>query len=63
MQRVLVLADFTDLAEGVVRHAGDSFECSDERFADIDGKLPGYVRLGEAKAPRKAPARKTTAKR
>ena len=45
MATAKVVTDFNDLREGVLRHAGDAFEVSVERFAEITRKLPGYVEL------------------
>lgn len=37
------LKTFKDTQAGVVRHAGDVFECSNERFSEIASKLAGYI--------------------
>lgn len=37
------LKTFKDTQAGIVRHAGDVFECSSERFSNIASKLKGYV--------------------
>lgn len=34
---------FRDREAGLMRHRGDELELTDERFAEIDSKLPGYV--------------------
>ena len=34
---------FRDLRAGVVREEGEEFELSEERFAELSRKLPGYV--------------------
>lgn len=42
---VKVLKEFYDLKEGVVRQVGESFEATEERFAEIKEHLPDYVEL------------------
>lgn len=41
------LKTFKDTRAGVVRHAGDVFECSNERFSEIASRLNGYVEAVE----------------
>lgn len=38
-----VLKAFKDVDADAVRMAGDTFECTEERFADICAKLDGYI--------------------
>ena len=38
-----VLRDFNDLKEGVVRRKGEVFECSEERFEQINGSRHGIL--------------------
>jgi hypothetical protein len=64
--KVTVYRPFYDLEEGVDRHAGEVFECTEERFNVIKSKLPAFV-SGEAttttkKTTRKATTRKTAKK-
>lgn len=42
------LKTFKDTQAGVVRHTGDVFECSNERFSEIATKLKGYVQAVNA---------------
>nr|DAY14907.1 MAG TPA: hypothetical protein [Caudoviricetes sp.] len=42
---IKVLKEFYDLKEGVVRQVGESFEATEERFAEIKEYLPDYVEL------------------
>lgn len=42
------LKTFKDTQAGVVHHAGDVFECSRDRFSEIDAKLKGYVQAVDA---------------
>lgn len=52
-----VLKAFKDVDAGTVRMAGDTFECTEERFADICAKLDGYI-----EAVKQEPKRKTKPK-
>lgn len=49
--RVRCVRDFHDLQAGVRRSFGDVFECTAERFAEINSA--GYGELVEAVRPRK----------
>ena len=40
---------FNDLKENVTRQPGEEFECSRDRFNEVNGKLPGF--LTEVKQP------------
>lgn len=42
---IKVLKEFYDLKEGVLRQVGESFEATEERFAEIKEHLPDYVEL------------------
>lgn len=42
---IKVLKEFYDLKEGVVRQVGESFEATEERFAELKEYLPDYVEL------------------
>lgn len=42
---IKVLKEFYDLKEGVVRQVGESFEATEERFAELKERLPDYVEL------------------
>lgn len=44
---IKVLKEFYDLKEGVVRQVGESFEATEERFAELKERLPDYVELGK----------------
>ena len=55
--RARVLKAFKDVDADVVRMAGDTFECTQERFADICAKLDGYI-----EAVKQTPKRKTKTK-
>jgi hypothetical protein len=62
MKAVTVLRPFTGVAEGRRFVAGDSFEASDERAAELLAGLPeGYVSVKAAPKPRAA--RKPAARR
>lgn len=52
-----VLMGFYDMAEGVDRKPGDVFEATEERIAEINGKLDGYV-AAVAEPPKKRTAAK-----
>lgn len=54
--RAKVTADFHDLSAGVVRKAGETFECTQERFDRIKAVLPEHIAKAEParRAPRKA---------
>lgn len=41
--RAHVTRSFNDLKENVVRQPGEEFECSRERFDEVNGKLPGFL--------------------
>lgn len=42
---IKVLKEFYDLKEGVLRQVGESFEATEERFAELKEHLPDYVEL------------------
>ena len=42
---IKVLKEFYDLKECVVRQVGESFEATEERFAELKEHLPDYVEL------------------
>ncbi len=56
------LKSFRDSRAGVVRMAGSTFECSEERFAEISAKLDGFVEEVKEQAPAKR-TRKTRLKK
>lgn len=45
--KVKTLKTFKDTQAGEVRYAGVVFECSSERFSEIDAKLKGYLEVVE----------------
>lgn len=49
--RAIVIKDFRDLKEDVLRHAGDTFEVTRERFNEIHDKLGDE--FVKAETPRK----------
>ena len=40
---IKVLKEFYDLKEGILRQVGESFEATEERFAELKEGLPDYV--------------------
>jgi len=44
---IRVLRDFRDIRAKTNRDPGDTFEATEERFAEIARKLPGYVEAVE----------------
>lgn len=44
---IKVLKGFYDLKEGVFRSAGQEFEATQERFDEINKKLPDFVEWSE----------------
>ena len=62
MATVTVHRTFWDREAGANRVAGESFEATTARAAEIDAALPGYVSVTEKAAQKKAPARRRTAK-
>ena len=48
--RAVVRRSFYDLKEGRGREAGEEFELTEERFAEINRRLNGYI--AEADAPK-----------
>lgn len=63
--KVKVLRSFIDLSEGLERKKGETFECSEGRYAEIKKKLPEWVEsVEEVKpAPTKTSKAKTTSKK
>ena len=59
--KVTVYRPFYDLEEGVDRHAGEVFECTEERFNVIKSKLPAFV-SGETTTTKKTTRKTTTRK-
>ncbi|VKF56722.1 Uncharacterised protein [Streptococcus pneumoniae] len=49
---IKVLKEFYDLKEGVLRQVGESFEATEERFAEIKERLPDYVELKKSSRSR-----------
>lgn len=49
---IKVLKEFYDLKEGVVRQVGESFEATEERFAELKERLPDYVELEKSSRSR-----------
>lgn len=47
--KVVAVKTFNDLKAGCLRKAGDVFVVSKERFAEVDAKLPGYLKAVEEK--------------
>ena len=45
---------FRDIAAGKVRERGDVFELTEERFAEINAKLPNFIEEVEEKKTKKA---------
>lgn len=58
--QVKVLKKFFDAKEGCDRTAGEVFEATAERFAEIQAKLPSWVEAVEEEPKPKATRRKTT---
>lgn len=48
--RVKATRRFFDKAAGATRREGDVFDASEERFDEIEAKLPGYVEAVEAES-------------
>lgn len=55
MAKLKVLREFSDLAEGVIRSPGETFECTEDRAKEIVSKLPGFAEISK-------PSRKTQQK-
>ncbi len=53
MVTLRVMRDFLDLTEGIMRLAGESFECTEQRAGEITSLLPGFAEAAK-------PARKQT---
>lgn len=49
---IKVLKEFYDLKEGVLRQVGESFEATEERFAELKEHLPDYVELEKSSRSR-----------
>lgn len=49
---------FYDLKDDVYRHEGDEFIVNEDRFKELNEKVPGFVEEIEEKAPAKASAKK-----
>lgn len=49
MVELTVTRAFRDLKEHVDRNPGDVFDATEERAAEIDAALPGYVTIGGRK--------------
>ena len=60
--KVTVYRPFYDLEEGVDRHAGEVFECTEERFNVLRSKLPAFVGGETAKTTTKTTRKTTTRK-
>lgn len=43
--KVKVLKSFIDLSDGSERKVGDVFECTEQRFREIETKLPDWVEV------------------
>ena len=50
MMKVVTKKIFHDRKEDVIRFEGDVFEVTEERFKEIDEKLPGFVEVQEKPA-------------
>ena len=55
MAKLKVLREFSDLAEGIIRSPGETFECTEDRAKEIISKLPGFAEVSR-------PQRKTQQK-
>ncbi|WP_449160832.1 hypothetical protein [Streptococcus sp.] len=49
---IKVLKEFYDLKEGILRQVGESFEATEERFAELKERLPDYVELEKSSRSR-----------
>ena len=41
--KVKTIKAFRDLSEGIIRHVGTEFEVSEERYKELEERLPGFV--------------------
>ena len=62
MVAVTTSAPFWDREAKVTRRAGETFDATAERAAEIQAALPGYVTVADKPAPKKAATRRRTAK-
>jgi len=53
---------FFDKKVGIKRKAGETFELTEERFAEIEAKIAGYIEKLAEKQPKKAAKKQTPAK-
>lgn len=60
--RAVVKRSFRDLVEKVDRREDEVFELSEERFKEIDRRLPGYIAEVEETGKKPAPAKRTAAR-
>lgn len=58
--KVVTKKVFHDLKEDVIRFEGDVFEVTEERFKEIEGKLPGYVEALDDVPVKKSSRKKKT---
>ncbi|MDW8750153.1 hypothetical protein Q7W34_01665 [Streptococcus suis] len=56
--KVVTKKVFHDLKEDVVRFEGDVFEVTEERFKEIEEKLPGFIEVVEEKSTAKSSRKK-----
>lgn len=60
--RAVVKRSFKDLKEKVDRKEDEVFELSEERFKEIERKLPGYIAKVDEADGNPAPAKRTAAR-
>ena len=60
MMKVVTKKIFHDRKEDVIRSEGDVFEVTEERFKEIDEKLPGFIEVLEEKPVQKSGRKKKT---
>ncbi|HEM6320262.1 TPA: hypothetical protein U2C90_001321 [Streptococcus suis] len=56
--KVVTKKVFHDLKEDVIRFEGDVFEVTEERFKEIEEKLPGFIEVLEEKSVQKSGRKK-----
>ncbi|HEL2382894.1 TPA: hypothetical protein TZS71_000634 [Streptococcus suis] len=56
--KVVTKKVFHDLKEDVVRFEGDVFEVTEERFKEIEEKLPGFIEVLDEKQVQKSGRKK-----
>lgn len=57
MAKLKVLREFSDLAEGIIRSPGETFECTEDRAKEIISKLPGFAEVSKPQGKSQSKAR------